>query len=281
VGGNLEPPRQSVDAGDAEFTPEWLTLREPVDAAARSAELVDRLTDLFRGRDRLVIRDLGCGTGSMGRWLSPLLPHPQHWIMQDREPDLLTHVYMDVTSTAPVTVETRLGDLGGVTAAELAGTSLVTASALLDILTTEEVDRLAAACVEARVPALFTLSVLGEVELTPAEPLDAEIAAAFNDHQRRVQDGRRLLGPDAPDAVVRSFERRGATVHVARSPWRLGENNPELTAEWLRGWVGAAVEQRPELAATAAAYLRQRLDAVAAGRLQGAVGHVDVLAVPA
>jgi hypothetical protein len=258
-----------------------LTLREPVDAAARAGELVDRLVRLFAGRNRLVIRDLGCGTGSLGRWLSPLLPNPQHWIMQDREPDLLRHVYMDVPSTAPVTVETRLGDLGSVTAADLAGTSLVTASALLDILTTGEVDRLAAACVDAGVPALFTLSVLGEVELSPADPLDAEIAAAFNEHQRRVQDGRRLLGPDAPAAIVESFEQRGATVHVAKSPWRLGAENTDLTAEWLRGWVGAAVEQRPELAAESASYLRQRLDAVHAGRLSGAVGHVDVLAVPA
>ncbi|REH42876.1 hypothetical protein BCF44_110378 [Kutzneria buriramensis] len=235
----------------------------------------------FAGRDRLVIRDLGCGTGSLGRWLSPLLPNPQHWIMQDREPDLLRHVYMDVTSTALVTVETRLGDLGGVTAADLAGTSLVTASALLDILTTEEVDRLAAACADARVPALFTLSVLGEVELSPADPLDAEIAEAFNEHQRRVQDGRRLLGPDAPAAVVESFEKRGVAVQVAPSPWQLGGDHPELTAEWLRGWVGAAVEQRPELAAEAASYLRQRLDAIEEGRLSGTVGHVDVLAVPA
>jgi hypothetical protein len=157
----------------------------------------------------------------------------------------------------------------------------VTASALLDILTTEEVDRLAAACADARVPALFTLSVLGEVELAPADPLDAEIAEAFNEHQRRVQDGRRLLGPDAPAAVVESFEKRGVTVRVAPSPWQLGGDHSELTAEWLRGWVGAAVEQRPELAAEAASYLRQRLDAVEAGRLSGTVGHVDVLAVPA
>lgn len=217
----------------------------------------------------------------MGRWLSPLLPNPQHWIMQDREPDLLAHVYMGVTSTATVTVETRLGDLGGVTAADLAGTSLVTASALLDILTAGEVDRLAAACVEARVPALFTLSVLGEVALSPAEPFDAEIAAAFNEHQSRVQDGRRLLGPDAPAAIVESFEKRGASVQVAPSPWQLGPDTAALTAEWFRGWVGAAVEQRPQLSAEAAGYLRQRLGAVEAGRLTGAVGHVDLLAVPA
>jgi hypothetical protein len=81
--------------------------------------------------------------------------------------------------------------------------------------------------------------------------------------------------------VVESFRKLGVDVQVAQSPWQLGAANPELTAEWLRGWVGAAVEQRPELAAEAASYLRQRLDAVDAGRLSGTVGHVDVLAVPA
>ena len=44
-------------------------------------------------RDRLtpplVIRDLGCGTGSLGRWLAPRLPVPQTWILTDRDHDLL------------------------------------------------------------------------------------------------------------------------------------------------------------------------------------------------
>jgi len=57
------------------------------------------------------------------------------------------------------------------------------------------------------------------------------------------------------------------------SPWRLGPELPGLTAEWLRGWLGAAAEQRPGL----------RLDAYREARragLRGAtVGHVDLLAV--
>ena len=36
-----------------------------------------------------MIHDLGCGTGAMGRWLAPLLPGPQHWVLHDRDPDLL------------------------------------------------------------------------------------------------------------------------------------------------------------------------------------------------
>ena len=49
----------------------------------------------------------------------------------------------------------------------------------------------------------------GRVRFTPADPLDAVVEAAFNDHQRRTVDGRRLLGPDAVAATVAAFARRG------------------------------------------------------------------------
>ncbi len=77
----------------------------------------------------------------------------------------------------------------------------MTASALLDVLTREEIDRLAAACAGAGVPALLTLSVVGRVEFTPADPLDAEFAEAFNAHQRRGE----LLGPDAITAACEAL----------------------------------------------------------------------------
>jgi SAM-dependent methyltransferase len=268
-----EPPR---------CTPEWLGLREGADAAARAPELVEPVRRRLAGAPRPVIRDLGCGTGSMGRWLAGRLPGPQHWIMYDRDPALLDHAAATMVGAAadgaPVTVATRRRDVTTLTADDLAGTALVTASALLDLLTREEVDRIAAACVGAACPALLTLSVVGRVTLTPADPLDEEIAAAFNAHQRRVTGGRRLLGPDAPDAAVEAFARRGAAVLVRPSPWRLGPERAALTGEWLRGWVGAAREQRPALAAPAAGYLRRRLAAAAAGELRVTVGHSDLLA---
>ena len=74
-------------AMSAVVSPEWLVLREPADAAARSTELADRLARHVSGP--LVIHDLGGGSGSMGRWLAPRLPGPQHWVIHDRDPDLL------------------------------------------------------------------------------------------------------------------------------------------------------------------------------------------------
>ncbi|GGU47752.1 methyltransferase domain-containing protein [Streptomyces lavendofoliae] len=272
------------------FAPDWLALREPADAAARAAGLLDPLrSHLRRVRPRqdavLVVRDLGCGSGSMGRWLAPRLPGPQHWVLHDHDAALLGLAAARMPRAGAgggrVTVSARQGDVGRLTAAELSGTGLVTASALLDLLTRDEVDALAAACAGAGCPVLLALSVAGRVELTPADPLDGAIGGAFNDHQRRLDQGRRLLGPDAVTAARQVFEDRGMDVLVRSSPWRLGPGESALTAQWLRGWVGAAREQRPDLAPRATAYLRRRLEACGAGGLDVVVRHEDVLALPA
>jgi hypothetical protein len=218
----------------------------------------------------------------MGRWLAPRLTGPQHWIMCDRDPDLLHYATAGMTRSAAdgaaVTVETSERDITRLTAGDLDGAHLVTASALLDMLTADEVERVVTACTGAGCPALLTISVIGRVELTPAEPLDADVGAAFNAHQRRTVDGRRLLGPDAVEATVAAFRRRGVGVRVRSSPWRLGADRAELASEWFTGWAAAACEQRPELARPVAAYARRRLADAAAGRLGVVVHHTDLLA---
>jgi hypothetical protein len=141
-------PRRCADVSvpGSPVTPEWLALREPADDAARATELADRLCTWLQGRPcgSLVVRDLGCGTGSMGRWLAGRLPYPQHWLLHDRDPVLVDRAMAGLP--AGVTAEPRLGDLTALDAAQLAGTAVVTASALLDLLTAEEVERLASVC---------------------------------------------------------------------------------------------------------------------------------------
>ncbi|MFB9803380.1 methyltransferase domain-containing protein, partial [Streptomonospora salina] len=195
--------------GSGAFAPDWLALRERADAAARSAELLEPLEAALRtrsaGEPRIVV-DLGCGTGAMGRWLAPRLSGPQHWVLQDRDPALLVRARDGLPHRSadggPVTARIRRGDLAHLRSADLAGASLVTASALLDLLTGEQAAGLARACAAAGCPALLTLSVQGRVELDPPHPLDGAIAAAFDDHQRRGSPAGRLLGPDAPAAAA-------------------------------------------------------------------------------
>jgi hypothetical protein len=248
-------------------SPEWLALREPADAAARSGELAERLARHLPAAGRLVIHDLGGGSGAMGRWLAPRLPGPQHWVVHDRDPHLLELAV--AAPPASVTVEARRTDITRLAPGDLAGASVVTASALLDLLTADELVRMLRGC--AGLPTLLALTVVGRVALSPADPLDAHVGAAFNAHQRR--DG--LLGPDAVAATV--GEVRGEVV-VRPSPWRLDAPHADLTAEWLRGWVAAACEQEPALAAEA--YLERRLAQAAAGELAVTVDHADLLVLP-
>ena len=286
-----EPVSPCVTAVQVRVSSQWLRLREPADAAARSlalaqgvARAIARRPDARADRAPVVVHDLGSGTGSMGRWLAPLLDGPQHWVLHDRDPDLL-HVAADDPAPvsadgSPVTVETRLGDLSALEPGALAGASLVTASALLDMLTLDEIDHLVHTCVGAGCPALVTLSVTGDVRLSPGDPLDGELRDAFNDHQRRTTGGRTLLGPDAVRAAARAFVRLGSRVEVQPSPWRLGDGSAALVREWLDGWVDAACEQRPELSTAAGAYLARRDDDLDNGRLTVNVPHLDLLAIP-
>jgi len=260
----------------------WLALREAADAAARSAELVELVRRSVGGAPSIVVHDLGCGTGSMGRWLAPRLPGPQRWVMHDRDQDLLELATAGLVDRAadgtPVIGVTRPGDIADVTAADFAGASLVTASALLDLLTEWEVGRIAAACAGAGCPALLTISVVGRVDLTPADPLDDVIASAFNAHQRRAVGDRELLGPDAVEVAVAAFAAWGMVTTVRPSPWCLGPDDAELIADWLPDWLDAACLQRPELAGPAEAYERRRLTELARGALQVVVHHDDLFA---
>lgn len=251
----------------------WLDRRERADAAARSLELVEELRRRCVPAGHWLIHDVACGSGSVTRWLAPLLPGPQHWVVHDRDADLLARVAVDVPD---VTVETRLSDLTRLGEAEFAEATLITASALLDLLTADELTRLIDVCAGAGCPVLFTLSVTGRVELEPPKRLDRLLLSAFNAHQRRGG----LLGPDAVDAAVEGFRRLGSEVIVRPSPWRLGDVDADLVVDWLVGWVDAACEQEPGLTAAADLYRRRRLREAAAGALAVTVGHADLLVLP-
>jgi hypothetical protein len=264
--------------------PGWLDLREAADGAARARELVGRLRRRVPVESRWWIHDLACGSGSMGRWLAPLLPGPQRWVLHDRDAELLALAAANVPGPAAdgaeVAVTTRVSDVTQLHSADFAGATLITASALLDLLTWDELTRLIHACAGAERPVLFALSVSGRVQLLPADPLDSRIAAAFNAHQRRTTPRGRLLGPDAVEAAAEGFRRSGAEVAVRPTPWRLGAPERELATEWLTGWVDAACEQEPELARDADLYRRRRLREAAAGVLAVTVGHADLLVLP-
>jgi SAM-dependent methyltransferase len=73
------------------FDVDWLTLRETFDHAARSTALAQRLVDRLPPRPRLL--DLGAGTGSLFRFLAPIIGRGQDWTLVDADAALLEDAF--------------------------------------------------------------------------------------------------------------------------------------------------------------------------------------------
>ena len=77
---------------------QWLRLREPADAAARSERLTHVIADTLPAGAPLCVLDLATGRGSNVRYLAGRLPSPQRWLAVDRSAALLAGLRDEMTS---------------------------------------------------------------------------------------------------------------------------------------------------------------------------------------
>ncbi|PZX18212.1 methyltransferase family protein [Palleronia aestuarii] len=248
------------------FSAEWLALRDPADRAARDVALLQRAATAA-GPAPLVV-DLGCGTGATWHALAPLLPEDTRWRLVDNDPALLDIARAVVGEAA----ECIVADLGDLDALPLEGATLITASALLDLMPEAWLSGLAQ---RLEAPFYAALSYDGRMEWTRPDPRDDAVTAAFNLHQRSDKGLGPALGPDAVDRAEALFAAQGFSVFRAESPWRLGPDMAELQHELTRGIAVAACETGM---ADAESWQRDRHEA--ADRSSCIVGHADFLAVP-
>jgi hypothetical protein len=269
------------------FSADWLALREPADAAARSSELVRFVVRdssslsrrdaesaaLHSGRHFRRLVDLGGGTGANIRYLSARLPTPQHWTIVDDDAELLAR--------APTGVTTRRADLNHVVDDEsvFRESALVTASALLDLVSDRWLERLVDRCRRAGAAVLFALTYDGRTICEPTEPEDDEVGRLVNEHQRRDKGFGAALGPAAAARAVELLSTAGYDVKHERSDWRLGPDDAALQRQLITGWLQAASEVTPGRAGAFERWRDRRLALVDARRSRIVVGHVDVAGV--
>lgn len=269
-----------MTAAGATFSGDWLALREPVDHRSRSAELVRLLDSWLRERatGEPVIVDLGAGSGSNQRYLGARLKRAAVWRLLDHDAALLAS-FQRGCSTPNVT--TRVCDLGAeALAASVAGATVVTASALLDLTSERWIEALCAACAEQRAALLVALTIDGRAAFGPSDALDAAVFGAVARDQQRDKGMGIALGAAAPAALVQALARRGYHVTQRSSDWRLDQGGEALARALIGGWAEAATRQSPGRAADFAAWAARRGAAVAAGAATLVVGHQDVLGLP-
>ncbi|MBY0331151.1 MAG: class I SAM-dependent methyltransferase [Acetobacteraceae bacterium] len=300
-----------ADTRDDAFDPDWLALREPYDALARSEALAAALIARLPARPRLI--DLGAGTGSLLRWLAPRIGRAQAWTLVDSDRALMEEAFDTIAGRAEAiglkaTMPNRRTLLvharGGAWRVEalhadlaeaprnlpLQGADAVLCSALCDLVSAAWIERMAAAL---RVPFYAALSVDGRDRFWPPHPADGAVARAFRRDQARDKGfGGPALGPAAPAAIARAFAARGFMVRSAASDWVARARGgrfldvpipPGHATGFLRyvvlGHVAAArqpMRGRGGLTGWGLA----RLEQVDARRLSVRIGHRDVLALP-
>ncbi len=250
------------------FSVEWLALREPADAAARSVTLADA----FATRARRIV-DLACGTGSNIRFLAPRLLRTSDWLAVDQDARLLDAL----APPAGARVSTLQLDLAhALDEVPLAGRHLVTASALLDLVSAPWLARLAARCAESGADVLFALTYDGRIGWSPAEEGDERVRELINRHQLGDKGFGAALGPGAAAAAVSTLSALGYEIRTAPSDWSLGPESPALQTALIDGWALAAAEVAPADGDALRDWAKRRRAHVAAGRSRLRVGHLDV-----
>lgn len=264
------------------FSADWLTLREPADLAARDPALLEAAVRFLSAHASPRVIDLGCGTGSTVRAMAPGLPPSQQWRLVDHDQSLLDRALGQLPQAcARDAVQTVRADLERDLEALLAApVELITLSAVLDLVSQAWIDRLVAAAARQRVGVYAALSYDGRTGCEPGDPVDANVLAAFNAHQRRDKGLGAALGPRAGEAAARAFQAAGFEVRTARADWSIDSRTPELQRQLLAGWVEAVAQTGCVAADTLAGWHARRLADVEHGRLRLSVGHVDLLALP-
>ncbi len=292
------------------FSAAWLALREPVDHAARSAaisaQVARQITDLsgnLSARNPLRVVDLATGTGSNPRYLAQYLSGYQDWTLLDADTRLLAELPARMAAwatkggwacvqdaggvvvtlgTTELRVRPQLADLSRFPITAFADRpSLVTASALLDLVSDQWLVELVSACSDINAAALFALTYDGRSTISPGHADDERVLQLVNRHQTGDKGFGSALGPEATARAALHFDVIGYNVLRARSDWTLGPAEWKLQDELIAGWSQAACEVEPEHTVQLRAWERERREAAAAGGLVIVVGHEDLAAWPA
>jgi len=261
------------------FSADWLALREPYDLRARNPAVLDNVVAAFAEHPTVAIVDLACGTGSMVRALAPRLRARQAWRVIDNDLSLLARASVTLAPARAQVTAVPLDLNLDLEAALGAPIDLVTASALLDLVSENWLERLTVETALRSVSVYATLSYDGRIVFDPSDAADAEIVAAVNTHQRRDKGFGPALGPAAAHTAIRQFQALGYVVVQGTSDWVFGAGDREIQLEICAGWAHAARETGMA-SRTVAGWLARRRGAIAAGRSSIRVGHVDLFARP-
>jgi hypothetical protein len=241
-----------------------------------------------QNNDTPVIADIGSGTGSNWRYLTRALADAGldniHWHLFDQDASLLRRVPrtesgpdIHIERLEATTLDQRLPR----------PLNLLTASALIDLVSRRWLDSLAEVAAARQAGVLIVLSYAGRFRLMPEHRADGDLRRLVNEHQHGDKGTGAACGPEASDYLTRALEDIGYVVSREPSIWHLDSTHAPLQKALMAGWVEAARVQlssgahgHPADSDWLEQWLVERIRQAEQGQLVIEVDHVDLLGVP-
>ena len=172
------------------FSIQWLQLREPYDRAARNRTVLEAVSAVFRDQPSIAVVDLACGTGSTLRATAQYLPGRQYWRLVDNDLGLLAQASMLARPPDRIVAAKPVDLMRDLELALEAPLDLVTASALLDLVSAPWLDRLIEETAARRLPVYAALGYDGTISFEPNEPGDQEVVEGRLERPPLLDEGR-------------------------------------------------------------------------------------------
>jgi hypothetical protein len=207
----------------------------------------------------------------MLRRLGPILGGGQQWTLAELDPELIILGQARLGVGLPAAAYRRLDIARDLEALGGKPVHLITASALLDLVSADWLGRLVRLRAQLSCALYVALTYDGHLDWEPAVPFDELALNAVNRHQKGDKGFGLALGPDAAPALARML---GGGTELARSDWRLGPGDRAIQRALIKGYTD--VTDDPALRAWA----KRRMAYLQARRSGLTVGHLDLLYLP-
>jgi len=247
------------------FSPEWLALRAEADERARNDDLRRLFLEALPPAPCLL--DLGSGAGATARALAGA---GARWVLVDDDAALLTEAQRLVPDAQTIQADLAR-DLETVLDRQA---DAITASALLDLVSGDWIERLARGAQGRMVYAALTHD--GTERWMPDHPADLDIARAFDAYQGQDKGFGPAAGAMGAALLARALESQGYSVTLAPSPWRLQRARDGALMDALSEGIAQAAMQAGCDRDTAQDWRAARRSATGC-----TIGHMDLLAIRA
>ncbi len=250
------------------FDFEWLNTRFAFDQQSLNGELMNKVVSDMNNLNSLIkIVDLGAGTGSGFFHLFPKFSLPQQWTFIEKDKNLLQPTeerlqefcqrnnfkfnkiknkkYEIISEDKFCAIEIVNQSIQNAVKNNLfLGNNLITAFALFDLFTKEELINFVQKISPLKIPLYFVLN-FSAMEFFPSTENNEYYSKQYEGHMQREKQEGRSLGKEAVNWLPKLFKKQNWEVVSRKGKWQIDKNENKMMWNFKLNFMKNALEEMP------------------------------------